>query len=154
MKGKGAIVSALLFMAAVAVYGMENKDTVSAAAVKDGNDTLVVTARLIEIAGKFVPNDLYNYVYIMKYRILTVERGAYKQREILVGHYNPLIARRLLADAMAPFARGTVERFVVGEKHRLTLIAPIEQLWDGAVEDEYLDTELTKYFALRADLIR
>ncbi|MBD3242540.1 MAG: hypothetical protein GF331_18265, partial [Chitinivibrionales bacterium] len=31
-------------------------------------DTLKVVARLIEIPGTFPPNDLYNYVYIMKYR--------------------------------------------------------------------------------------
>ena len=38
-------------------------------------DTLIVIARLIEIPSKFVPNDLYNYVYIMKYSILKVEKG-------------------------------------------------------------------------------
>ena len=48
-------------------------------------DTLVVTARIVEIPGKFAPNDLYNYVYIMKYRILKVEKGTYTEKEMLVG---------------------------------------------------------------------
>lgn len=116
-------------------------------------DTLVVTARLAEVPGKFAPNDLYDYVYIMKYRVLKVEKGSFNGSELLVGHYNPLIARKKIDDKMNAYVDGTVERFVVGVKHRLTLIAPIERVWDGAVEDEYIDVDMEKYYALRADAL-
>ena len=117
-------------------------------------DTLVVTCRLVEIPGKFVPNDVYDYVYIMKYRVLSVEKGTYSGKELYAGHYNPLIARKQIHDKMDSLVDGTVEKFVVGEKHRLTLITPIESVWDGAIEDEYFDTELPKYYVLNADLLQ
>ena len=118
------------------------------------SDTLVVTCRLVEIPGKFVSNDVYDYVYIMKYRVLSVEKGEYNGKELLVGHYNPLIARKLVHDKMDPFVDGTVEKFMVGAKHRLTLVAPIESVWDGAIEDEYIDTDLRKYYAVKADILQ
>jgi hypothetical protein len=113
---------------------------------------LVIIARCIEIPGKFASNDLYNYVYIMKYRVMKVVRGAYSGQEILVGHYNPLIPRQRIKDKMAPFARGNVARFETGVKHRLTLITPIERVWNDAVEDDYVDSDLDKYYALKADV--
>jgi len=116
-------------------------------------DTLVVTARLTEIPGTFVGNDLYDYVYVMKYRIISVERGVYEGRDILVGHYNPLISRRLVRDRMDPFVDGTVERFTVGARHRLVLIEPMEQVWEREVEDEFMDSDLVRFFALRADVL-
>src|SRR5660397_222779 len=60
---------------AAAVSNQEKKPVVASPA-KPGSipqplpDSLVITARLIEIPGKFAPNDLYNYVYIMKYRVV------------------------------------------------------------------------------------
>lgn len=115
-------------------------------------DTLIVIARCIEIAGKFPPNDLYNYVYIMKYRIIKVLKGSYAAQEILVGHYNPLIPRPQIKDKMAPLVRGNVVRFETGAKHKLTLVTPIERVWKDAVEDDYADSDLDKYFALKADV--
>jgi hypothetical protein len=117
-------------------------------------DTLVVIARITEIAGKFAPNDLYNYVYIMKYRILSVVKGSHKGQDILVGHYNPLIPRNRIKDAMKKYVSGSVEKFEVGAKQKLTLIAPIENVWKDAVDDEYPDSDLEKYFALKADVAK
>jgi hypothetical protein len=117
-------------------------------------DTLVVIARLIEIPSKFVPNDLYNYVYIMKYSILKVERGACTSKELLVGQYNPLIPRNKIRDKMRAFAKGNVDKFSVGAKHRLVLIAPISAVWNDAIEDEYFDCENTKYYALQSDVAK
>ncbi len=124
--------------------------TPSAAAKQ--SDTLVVVARITEIAGKFAPNDLYNYVYIMKYRVLNVVKGVYKGQDILVGHYNPLIPRQQIKDAMKKHVSGNVEKFEVGAKHKLTLIAPIDKVWKDAVDDEYPDSDLEKYFALKAEI--
>lgn len=114
-------------------------------------DTLIVIARLVEIPGKFAANDLYNYVYIMKYRVVKVLRGDYPARELLVGHYNPLIPRKRIKDKMAAFAAGDVTKFKTGDKHRLVLIKPIDRVWKDAVEDEYSDSDLDKYYALRTD---
>jgi hypothetical protein len=117
-------------------------------------DTLIVIARLIEIPSKFVPNDLYNYVYIMKYSILKIEKGKHDGKELLVGQYNPLIPRNKIKDKMRTFAKGNVDKFTVGAKHHLVLIAPISAVWNDAIADEYFDCELTKYYALKTDIAK
>jgi hypothetical protein len=122
-----------------------------APAASKKNDTLVITARLVEIPGKFAPNDLYNYVYVMKYRILKVEKGTYTEKEILVGQYNPLIPRKNIKDKMASCVSGDADKFEVGVKHTMVLVTPLESLWKDATEDEYFDSPLKKYFALRTD---
>jgi hypothetical protein len=122
-------------------------------ASKQANDTLKIEARLIEIPGKFAPNDLYNYVYIMKYRVVRVLKGSYVKKEILVGHYNPLIQRDRIKDKMAEIVHGNVKRFAVQDKQVLTLIRPIDRVWKDAVEDEYTDSDLESYFAIEADTL-
>ncbi len=117
-------------------------------------DTMEVEARLVEIPGTLAPNDLYNYVYIMKYRIVKVIKGSYKEKDILVGHYNPLIARSQIKDKMAKFASGNISKFEEGAVHKLTLIEPISLVWNDAVQDEYFDSELVKYYAIKADLVK
>lgn len=113
-----------------------------------GEGNLEIVARLVEIPGTFPPNDLYNYVYIMKYRVMKVLDGKYGEREILVGHYNPLIPRKQIKDQMAKSVEGDVEEFEEGAKHRLTLIKPIDKVWQKAVEDEYFDLDVDKFYAL------
>lgn len=117
-------------------------------------DTLEITGRLVEIPGTFPPNDLYNYVYIMKYRVLEVEKGEYGEKEILVGHYNPLIPRKQVSDKMDEYVEGDVEKFEEGAKHRLVLITPIETVWNEALEDEYFDQDVDKYYALEAETVK
>lgn len=117
-------------------------------------DTLVVVARLVEIPGKFPPNDLYNYVFIMKYRVIKVLKGSYALQDILVGHYNPLIPRGQIKGPMAPFVKGDVSGFEVNAVHTLVCIKPIEGVWKDAIEDDYPDSELEKYFVLKADMVK
>jgi hypothetical protein len=124
------------------------------AAVKASGDTLVVVARITEIPGKFASNDLYNYVYIMKYRVLNVVKGTYKEQDIFVGQYNPLIPRSMIKDAMKKNVSGNVEKFEVGGKQKLWLISPIDKVWKDAVDDEYSDSELQKYFAVKTDIVQ
>lgn len=115
-------------------------------------DTLVVVGRVIEIPGTFPPNDLYNYVYIMKYRVMSVVKGKYEGKEILVGHYNPLIPRKDIKDKMDEFVDGDVEKFDVGGKHELTLVQPLDSIWADALEDEYFDVDMDqKWFALNCN---
>ncbi|MBN1983153.1 MAG: hypothetical protein JW795_16585 [Chitinivibrionales bacterium] len=134
----------------VMVLGLFTNSVAQAAAEKI--DTLVVTARLIEIPTKFAPNDLYNYVYIMKYRILTVVKGTYKEKEILVGHYNPLIPRKNIKDNMKQYTIGNVEKFETGAVQKLVLVSPFDKIWADAIDDNYFDSPLKKYFAIQADV--
>lgn len=134
--------------------GKDNSATTTSSSVKDApkTDTLVVKARLVEIPGKLPANDLYNYVYIMKYRVLSVEKGICKEQEILVGQYNPLIARSMIKDKMDQYVNGNVKKFVVGEKHILKLTTPVESVWKDALEDEYIDIDSDRYFALETNI--
>jgi len=118
------------------------------------NDTLVVNARLLEIPGTLPSNDLYNYVYIFNYRVLKVIKGSYTKKEIFVGQYNPLIARKAINDKMKKFVDGNVKKFSVGDKQILTLIHPIDKVWTEAIEDEYFDDESEKYYALKTDRLK
>jgi hypothetical protein len=118
-------------------------------------DTVKVVARVIEIPGTFPPNDLYNYVYVMKYRVMKVLSGTCAEQEILVGHYNPLIPRKQIKDKMDPFVDGDVEKFEVGGKHSLVLVRPVDLVWSEAMEDDYFDVDASqKYYALKADMAK
>ncbi len=122
--------------------------------VNTDQDTLVVNARIVEIPGTFAPNDLYNYVYVMKYRVLEVIEGDWEEREILVGHYNPLIPRRQISGRMAQIIKGNVDGFQRGDRHTLTLVRPISSLWNEAVEDEYFDIDdESKFLAINVETL-
>lgn len=108
---------------------------------------LTVEGKLSEIAGKMPPNDLYNYVYVLKYRVTKVVEGKFDGKEILVGVYNPLTARGQVTGKMASMAKGNVRSFRAGDKHVLKLI-PLEGNYDGAVEDEYFDDESERFLAV------
>lgn len=117
-------------------------------------DTLIVVARVSDIPGTFAENDAYDYVYIMKYKIIMVLKGSSEDKEILVGHYNPLIPRKLIKDKMDVWCDGTVEKFTVGEKHRLVLLKPFEKIWTAPLENEFVDSGLELNFAVKADIIK
>jgi hypothetical protein len=126
-----------------------------ACAKSSGGDTLKIIGRVIEIPGTFPPNDLYNYVYVMKYRVMKVLNGSYDEKEILVGHYNPLIPRRKIKDKMDKYVEGDVEKFEEGNKHELVLVNPIDKVWKEALEDEYFDIDMSeKHYAVRADVVK
>jgi len=157
------IVLSLVFSAFSKDNGTSKKtDMVSSASKQTGelkddakeNDTLVLTARLIEIPGTMPPNDLYDYVFIMKYRVLAVNKGNTSKKEIYVGHYNPLIPRKQIKGKMDSLVKGNIEKFTAGSKHQLTLVSPIEKVWKDAVEDNYIEIEQPRYFALVADELK
>lgn len=123
-----------------------SKDPVSSAKIE-------VEARLMEIEGTMPANELYNYVYVFKYRIQKVIQGKLQSKTILVGHYNPLIPRSQISDKMKDQISGDLSELKVGQKHLLKLV-PLEDAWVGAIEDEYFDDEESpRYFAIYADLI-
>ena len=112
--------------------------------------TMDVTARLTKIPGKFPADDLYDYVYVMQYQ---VEGGAMDKQTILVAHYKPLRARNKIEDNMKKVVGGSLTRFEVGARHRLTLTPEMRKVWKGAVVDEFFDTDRKskRYFCLKAD---
>lgn len=112
-----------------------------------------VEARLIEVPGTLPANDLYNYVYVVKYKVQKVIQGELKSKEIFVGHYNPLIPRAQIKDKMDTLVDGNLKNLKKGQKHLLKLKL-LEESWEGPIEDEFFDDEESpRYFATYADLL-
>jgi hypothetical protein len=112
---------------------------------------LVLTATLKDIAGPFPANDIYNYAYVMRYEVDKVHQGAYPDKDILVGHYNPRLAREEVKDDQDPKVGGNLKSFQVGDRHYLVL-SPLDGIWTGAVEDEYYKDKRPRHWALWADM--
>lgn len=110
---------------------------------------LVMVAELEDIPGQFPANELYNYAYVMKYKVLKVVEGDYGDPEILVGHYNPRFARSDIKDEQDAKVGGDVTTFRKGDVHYLVL-NPLDGEWTGAVEDEYFSDKRPRWWALWA----
>jgi hypothetical protein len=110
--------------------------------------TAEVSAQLLDIPSPFPPNDLYNYAYVMKYRVTAVHRGKVEGSEIFVAHYNPLKPRAGAQDEFSGRVGGHVERFRAGETHRMALEAPLDQFWMGGVIDKYFTQKGVRYWAV------
>lgn len=111
-----------------------------------------VVARLVEIPGKLPVNELYNYVYIFKYKIIKVVSGKVDAKEILVGVYNPREPRDQVKDRMDPMVEGSLKAFEAGAIHRIKLIQPLDKIWKDAIEDEYFDMEDPRWYGFQVDL--
>src|SRR5262245_29595620 len=107
-----------------------------------------VTARLTEIPGAFPPNDIYNYAYVLKYRVLKVHRGKFEGDEIFVAQYNPLKPRATVQDDVSGKVGGDLRKFQAGEEHRMALEAPVDQYWMGGIIDKYFDQKGVRYWAV------
>ena len=110
--------------------------------------TVEVTAELVEIPGPFPANDLYNYAYVLRYRVLKVHRGQVTEPEILVGQYNPLKPRATVQDDGSGKVGGHLDSFRAGDVHRMALDAPLDQFWMGGIVDKYFDRKGTRYWAV------
>jgi hypothetical protein len=111
---------------------------------------LVITATLKDISGPFPANDIYNYAYVMKYEVGGVHKGTFAEKEILVGHYNPRMAREEVKDDQDAKVGGNLKGFQVGDTHYLVL-SPLDGQWTGAVEDDYSKDKAPRWWALWAD---
>ncbi|MEO7424562.1 MAG: hypothetical protein ABI036_05195 [Fibrobacteria bacterium] len=131
-----------------AAAGQQSAAEVSAKPPVEGE--LVMTAQLEEISGSFPANDLYNYAYIMKYKVLKVAQGSYADADILVGHYNPRFAREDIKDEQDAKVGGNVKSFQVGDVHYLVL-SHLDGIWTGSVEDDYFKDKRPRYWALWTD---
>ena len=103
--------------------------------------TIEVTAQLTEIVfykdGKLPANDLYDYVYILRYRVLEAHRGKVEADVIYVGQYNPLKPRAEAADVRAEGIGGNLTRFRVSDVHRMALEVPLDDYYMGPIINKY-----------------
>jgi hypothetical protein len=122
----------------------------AAASAPAAQQTFTVTAKLVEIPSKFPSDDLYDYVYVMRYEGVG---GEWDKKTIFVGHYKPTVARSSIKDDMKKVVSGKVRSFHQGDVHKLQLTAPLKAVWKGAVVDEFASTDRksVRYFALVAD---
>jgi len=109
-----------------------------------------VTAKLVEIPGKFPDDELYDYAYVMRYQVIG---GPMDKQSILVAHYKPRQPRSGIKDKMKSVVSGKVRAFRVGDVHKLQLTSNIKSVWKGPLVDEFgaTDHKSTRYFALVAD---
>ena len=110
--------------------------------------TAEVTAQLVEIPGPFPPNDLYNYAYVFKYKVLKTHRGSVPEGEILVAQYNPLKPREQVQDDVSGKVGGHVTSFRAGDIHRMALESPLDHFWMGGIVDKYFASGGTRYWAV------
>lgn len=113
-----------------------------------------VTARLTEIRGKFPPNDLYDYAYVLKYHVLEFHRGEVDGNEILVAQYNPLKPRSKAQDEFSGTVGGNLTKFRAGDIHRMALEAPLADHYMGGILDEYYQEKGVRYWAVWTNLVR
>jgi hypothetical protein len=118
------------------------------------NGTVEVTAQLVEIPpGAIFERDLYNYTTILKYRVLSVQRGKVDGHTIYVGHYNPWKPRAEAADTRVKNTGGNVRQLQAGQTHHLALDAPIDDFYMGGIVNKYFgQTTNTLYWAAWTNL--
>ena len=116
--------------------------------------TVEVTARLEEIRGELPRKKLYDYVYVLKYKVLRVHRGKVEGDEILVGHYNPLKPRSAARDKFVKDVCGNLDRFEPGHVHRMALAEPLDGFYMGGIIDKYFQEKGTRYWAICTDRAR
>jgi len=113
---------------------------------------IIVVATLEALPGSFPADDLYNYAYVMKYRVDSVLQGSLKQREILVAHYKPRLTRAKAKGETENKTGGNLDLFREGDRHYLVL-NPLDSSWQGALEDNYPQDNGPRWWASWADRI-
>jgi hypothetical protein len=135
-KPNRAVVVGVLMLMSCCGSCRQQKDTGTDAKVTTLG-SVEVTAQLVEIRGTFPPNNLYDYVYVLKYRVLETHRGKVDGDTILVGQYNPLKPRAQAADAKSGEIGGTLKKFVAGDVHRMALEIPLDDYYMGPMINKY-----------------
>ena len=111
-----------------------------------------VVGRLEEIPEPFPANDVYNYGYVFKYKVLAVKRGKVEGNEIFVAQYNPLKPRETVKDDFSGNVGGHLTSFRVGDVHHMALDSPVDQFWMGGIIDKYFTQPGVRYWAVWTDL--
>ena len=111
--------------------------------------SIEVTAELVEIPEKFPDIPLYDYAFVLKYKVLNVHRGETGSEIIYVGQYNPLKSRSDVADARVGEIGGNLKKFRTGDTHRMALEVPIEDHYMGGIINKYFEEKTgAVYWAL------
>ena len=77
--------------------------------------SIEVTARLVEVPeGAIFKRDLYDYATILKFEVLTTQRGETHAATIFVGEYNPFKPRRQAADRRVKEVGGNAKSLAPG----------------------------------------
>jgi len=144
----GVLVSAALTSPVRAAAPAPAPPAAAPAPASAGN--LAVTAKLVEIPGKFPDDELYDYAYVMRY---VVVGGPMDKQAIFVAHYKPKQPRAAIKDKMKTVVSGKVRTFHQGDLHKLQLTGDLKSVWKGALVDEFsaVDRKSTRYFALVTD---
>jgi hypothetical protein len=155
MRRLGGLWAAVLILGASALGGCKRNSATPATAPAASREvtsrgSVEVTATLVEIPGTFPPNKLYDYMYVLKYRVLKVHRGQAPSERIYVAHYNPLKARSEAADKFVKDVGGNVTGFVAGQTHRMAM-EPSLDTYMGGIIDKYFGQPGTRYVALWTD---
>ncbi len=149
---RAVLAGAMLLLSAAVAHRAARADGPAAAppATPPATAPITVTAKLIEIPGKFPDDELYDYAYVMKYQVIG---GPMDKQMILVAHYKPRQPRSAIKDKMKSVVSGKVRSFHVGDVQKLQLTANIKSVWKGPVVDEFgaTDHKSPRYFALVAD---
>ena len=126
-----------------------------AASAKAGqtSKTLEVKAKLVEIPTEFPPDDLYDYAFVMRYRVIG---GELDGKDILVAHFNPRVPRDKVDGAAKKHVSGKLRRFREGDVHQMTLATNMDEFWKDAVVDEFFatDRKSPRYWCLKVDLAK
>ncbi|MGC9327792.1 MAG: hypothetical protein ACP5I1_09175 [Candidatus Hinthialibacter sp.] len=100
-----------------------------------------ITAQLVEIPEPFPDIPLYDYAYVLKYKVLTVHRGELEADVIYVAHYNPLKPRDQVADVRSGEIGGNLKKIKAGDVHRMALDEPIDDFYMGGIINKYFEQE-------------
>jgi hypothetical protein len=107
-----------------------------------------LVARLVEIPdGAIFQRDLYDYATVLKYEVISVQRGPLEPgMTILVGHYNPWKPRAEAADARVRNIGGGLRQYRAGQRHHLALEASMEDHFMGGVVNKYFESHAGPIF--------
>ena len=107
---------------------------------------VVVVATLEALPGAFPADDLYNYAYVLKYRVDSVVQGTIGTKEIFVAHYKPRLNRAKAKEETQGKADGSLDLFREGDRHYLVLNGA-DSLWQGPLEDNYPQDKSPRWWA-------
>ncbi len=144
------IVSKRLFRVFLVLVSMLLVHSTASVARSDGDEVVLVTAKLVEIPSKFPPDDLYDYAYVMRYEVMG---GPLDKSSILVAHYKPRQARSKIKDKMKDYVGGKLRSFSAGDVHKMKLAPDLKKIWKGPLVDEFAATDhkSLRYWCLEAD---
>ena len=148
---------AALFLAGLVIFLLAKRGQTGVDDQVGKAGRIEVTARLMEKPEQFPQLGAYRYTYVLKYKVLKVHRpdneGKYRLQpgdDIFVGHYKPWMPRNQIKDAdwgNDPIG-GKLDRFAVGEAHRMALDYELQDLAPSGALDYCFPPGTNRFFAI------